>query len=524
MNVAEVLRAHVATRPQARAIVAVRRGLPRNLSFAGLDRASARGAALLRRHGLVPGDAVLVFQPMSPELYVVLVALLRLGLVATFVDPSAGRDHIERCCALVRPRALIAGPAVQLLRLVAPALRRIPLVFGLGFGLPGAVRWAEADRLPPHDPIAETTPETGALLTFTSGTTGEPKAVLRTHGLLLAQQQALARALPRGAGEADLTTLPILVLSNLAMGVTSVIADADLRQPGAIDPAPVIAQLETEPLTSTVASPALLERLTRGCAERGLVLPQLKRIVAGGAPVFPHLLDALQRIAPNAEIVALYGSTEAEPIARLSRSEITPDDRLAMARGCGLLLGRPVDGADVAVLPDRWGRAIGPYSASELEALRRGPGEAGEIIVRGDHVLPGYWKGFGDAETKLGVDDAVWHRTGDAGSFDARGRLWLLGRCAARIDDRHGTLYALAVECALSRHPGIRRSAVVAHRGRRILAVEPDAAIPLDPADLPALVPWARLEGVETCRRLPVDRRHNAKIDYPALRRLLDAR
>ena len=132
---------------------------------------------------------------------------------------------------------------------------------------------------------------------------------------------------------------------------------------------------------------------------------------------------------------------------------------------------------------------------------------------------------FGDAETKLRVDDAVWHRTGDAGSYDARGRLWLLGRCAARIADRHGTLYALAVECALSRHPGIRRSAVVAHRGRRILAVEPDdAAIPLDPADLPALVPWARLDAVETCRRLPVDRRHNAKIDYPALRRLLDAR
>jgi acyl-CoA synthetase (AMP-forming)/AMP-acid ligase II len=143
-------------------------------------------------------------------------------------------------------------------------------------------------------------------------------------------------------------------------------------------------------------------------------------------------------------------------------------------------------------------------------------------VVSGKHVLPGYVHSHGDAETKFRVDTTLWHRTGDLGYFDAQGRLWLLGRCTAQIKDQQGTLYPFAVECAVSAHPAIRRAAAIQLDGRRILTLELRRHIPFPGKEaLARTVAWAGLDAIYIYRHLPVDRRHNAKIDYPALKHLL---
>jgi acyl-CoA synthetase (AMP-forming)/AMP-acid ligase II len=117
----------------------------------------------------------------------------------------------------------------------------------------------------------------------------------------------------------------------------------------------------------------------------------------------------------------------------------------------------------------------------------------------------------------------VWHRTGDAGYLDAEDRLWLLGRCVARIRDAHGDLYPFAAETAVYQDPQVRRAAVVAHKGKRILAVEfYDGKGGRDPAALKSALGWTHLDEVRVCKKIPVDSRHNAKIDYPRLHELLD--
>jgi acyl-CoA synthetase (AMP-forming)/AMP-acid ligase II len=521
VNVAEALVAQARARPHDAAIVAGRRG--DTVTFAELEQASARRAGFLREAGLGPGDVTLVFQPISADLYVTLIAIFRLGAVAMFLDPSGGRAEIDRGCAVQAPRALIATPKAHLLRLLSPALRRVPLKFSTGPMVPGA-RWMGAARHAPRfERVEPRTPEAPALLTFTSGSTGQPKAALRSHGFLLAQHRVLERTLELRPGGADLTTLPIFVLANLGSGLTTLLPDADLRRPGSIDPRPVLAQIRRHRPHRTAASPAFLERLLEGARAEGGRIAGLERIFTGGAPVFPRLLDALAEAAPQARIAALYGSTEAEPIAHLERSEITADDRAAMRSGRGLLAGRPVDEVRVAILPDRWGQPPAPMSCESLLAESLPRGEAGEIVVSGDHVLAGYLGGVGDEETKIAVDGAVWHRTGDAGYLDEGGRLWLLGRCAARIEDDRGTVYPFAVECAASGEGGVQRTAFVAHRGRRVLLVEPQSGGSRpDLSALGAALGWARLDDVRLVPRLPVDRRHNAKIDYVALARLLD--
>jgi acyl-CoA synthetase (AMP-forming)/AMP-acid ligase II len=516
MNIARILQEQCAQRPMQEAIV----DPAERLTFAELDRAAAGAAADLASAGLRPGDRALVFCPMSGRLYVTLIGMFRLGVTAVFVDPSAGRSHIERCCARVRPSAFVATPRAHALRLVSSAIRRLPIKLAIAGWVPGTATIAggAADR-GARDRIESCGSSDAALLTFTSGSTGEPKAAVRTHGFLRAQHQVLADELHLVAGEVDLATLPIFVLANLASGLTSVIPDVDLRRPGAIDAPRLARQIGAEHPTRAAASPALFDRLAAHVRSRGGRLDGMARIYTGGAPVFPNLLRSLSAIAPTAIVSAVYGSTEAEPIAHLDHAEIGSRDLAAMSEGAGLLAGRPVSAIDVRILPDRWGTALGPYATDAAFAAESAPpGTPGEIVVTGPHVLPGYLDGAGDGETKIRVGDRVWHRTGDAGYFDADRRLWLLGRCSARLNDRRGTLYPFAVEAAASDVAGVHRSAFVMHRDRRtlVLELEPGAAL-VERSTLVARFEWAHLDDIVVIDRIPVDKRHNGKVDYPAL-------
>jgi acyl-CoA synthetase (AMP-forming)/AMP-acid ligase II len=238
--------------------------------------------------------------------------------------------------------------------------------------------------------------------------------------------------------------------------------------------------------------------------------------------VFLRLLDQLTHYAPDGQVEAVYGSTEAEPIAHLNAGEISLTDRLAMRRGAGLLSGVVIAEIRLRIIPDRWGQRLGPFTESEFDALKLAPDQTGEIVVAGDHVLNGYLHGRGNEETKFQVGHETWHRTGDAGRLDSSGRLWLLGRCAAKIQDAHGEIYPFAVECVAMEQPSIRRAAFVNCGQKRLLAIE--AGAEFNDTVRQALaqeLDWARLDDVRLVKHLPVDKRHNAKIDYPALLEML---
>jgi acyl-CoA synthetase (AMP-forming)/AMP-acid ligase II len=439
-----------------------------------------------------------------------------------FIDPSAGKRHIQRCCKLIPPKALIASPKAHVLQLLSPALRRIPTKFSTGLRLPGTKPWNRWKRCAAKRDIEPCGQNTPALITFTSGSTGEPKVAVRTHGFLLAQHRVLAKELGLTHRDMVLGTLPIFVLSHLGSGVTSLMPHADLRRPGFIKAGPIVRQIQTYKVTHIVASPAFFECIVRYCQTHQITLSGLKKLLTGGGPVFPRLLDQLKHLAPNARIVAFYGSTEAEPIAQIPKVSMGDKDIQSMSSGKGLLAGYPIKDIHLRIIPDRWGSPIASLSRSQFEALRLPSGKVGEIVVSGDHVLPGYWRGQGNSETKFNVSGKTWHRTGDAGYLDKKGRLWLLGRCIARIEDSRGVLYPFAVESAASEYPNIRRSACVAYKNHRTLAVElEDPEGPKDMTALKAKLSWAAIDRIEVLKRIPVDRRHNAKIDYPALNALL---
>ncbi|MDQ3624414.1 MAG: AMP-binding protein, partial [Verrucomicrobiota bacterium] len=491
------------------------------MTFGEIELAAACVAARLRESGLRPGDSVLVLQPMSADLYIALCAILRLRLVAIFLDPSAGLRHIAACCAVHPPKAFIGSAKAHWLRLLSPALRRIPLKFCTGSPVFGARSLACNGRSTAQCEIEPCAAGTPAIIRFTSGSTGAPKAAVRTHGFLLAQQRVLQRSITLTRGEVDLTTLPMFGLANLAAGVTTVIPSIDLRRPGAIDARLVVEQIQRRGVTRTAGSPAFFEQLATFCERTNRKLEKLEKIYTGGAPVFPGLLRRLQILAPRADVVAVYGSTEAEPIAQVAFRGLLRSDLESTARGGGLVAGRPVEEIQARILRDEWGRPIGPFSRSSFDAQSLPPGEIGEIVVSGSHVLDGYLAGRGDAEIKFRVDGGVWHRTGDAGCFDREGRLWLAGRCAAKVVDSHGVLYPLAAEGAAREFPFVRHCALAGLNGCRVLAVEfAGRATSEHVNQLREALAWAQLSEIRTLP-IPVDRRHNAKIDYGELRKRL---
>jgi acyl-CoA synthetase (AMP-forming)/AMP-acid ligase II len=518
MNIAEILLQRAAELGDSAAIVDVHRNHDRSYSFRELDVTTSSVAAQLRGAGLKPGDGVLLLHPVAAELYLVLIALFRLGCVAILLDPSAGRAHIERCCEIFPPQAFFGSPRAQLLRWTIPALRGVPKAFCSGW-FPGSLRLDLRTDAAPQREIVSLAAEAPALVTFTSGSTGQPKAALRTHGFLLAQHRTLEASLALQVGTRDLTTLPIFVLANLASGVTSVLPDADLRSPGKIAAGPVLAQIQRYKIETTTASPAFLSRLLDECERSGTAMPSLSSIYVGGAPVFPGLLRKAKRVCKQAKVTAVYGSTEAEPMAEVALSNISKEDFTGMEQGNGLLTGRPVSSISLRVIREQWGVSIPRLDARMFERLMVARGEPGEIVVSGGHVLHGYLNGEGDIETKFEVDGVRWHRTGDLGYMDAAGRLWLLGRCNGKIQDARGTLYPFAVECAAMQTPAIRRAALAAMDGRRVLAVEGRETVSRE--DILRSLSWAALDQVVFLDHIPVDRRHNAKVDYVALDRKL---
>lgn len=483
------------------------------LTYKQLADESCRGSAYLQQLGLTPGDVILVFVPMSIDLYVILMSLWRHGMVAMFLDPASGSKNIQNCMSRVPPKAFIGTPKSHFMRLYIKALRRIPVAISTG-SVPFSHRWESKKRFEASNKMVACSADAPALITFTSGSTGIPKGTIRTHGFLQDQKEVLEKTLSLKPGKADLATLPIFALINIACGVSTIIPSVSLKQPGKVDSTPILADIKKHKPQTAVASPAFFDRLLEDKSSDNL--RHLKRIFTGGAPVFPRLLQKLSQKMPNSEITAVYGSTEAEPIAEISLSDIQEDDLMKMAHGEGLLSGHVVDEIECCIFEDNWGKPLQALTQEVFKQRCKRNGQPGEIVVHGRHVLKGYLSGIGDKENKFTVSDRIWHRTGDMGYFDAHGRLWLLGRCAAKIVDEKGIIYPFAVETAAMQQEAVKRAALCQVNESRVLVVETSGTIHEIKDQLRALLARFQIDGLVR-QTIPVDKRHNAKVDYPAL-------
>jgi olefin beta-lactone synthetase len=517
-NIAARLAERAAAVPDRAAIVELRGGRVQRVSFAELAARVGRFGAGMREMGVGEGSRVLLFVPMSVDLYVALLGVLHAGATAVFVDAWADRRRLDAAVAAARPDLFLGPPRAHLLRLASAAVRGIRRHRVVGSAAFPLARLERRET----GPAATVSADAPALVTFTTGSTGAPKAAARSHAFLWAQHLALADHLRLHDGDVDMPTLPVFLLNNLALGVTSVIPDFDPARPAAIEPERILRQAREAGVTTTSGSPAFYERLLDHVERSRARLP-FRAVWTGGAPVFPPLAARLaERVPGGAHVV--YGSTEAEPIAGIPAAELV--ERTTACGGAGgLCAGRPVPGIRLRVIRPHEGPVeLGPtgWSAWEMPA-----GEPGEIVVAGDHVLGSYLDAPNETRRhKIADGGLVWHRTGDGGRLDEDGRLWLLGRVSSRV--RHGgeVWWSTPAELRALSVPGVRHAAYFGaedpeHGERAVLCVEADAAAPeLEPA-LRAALGAIPLDELHVLRRIPRDPRHASKTDVVALRRRL---
>lgn len=474
-------------------------------------------AAMYRSRGIGQGDKVLVAVPMSLPLYRTVLALFYIGACPVFLDEWVSTARLKECLKVVPCKGLIAKRAYLFLALLIKPLRRIPVKIAAGSGHASL----RTTAFPPADVAAEDT----ALVTFTTGSTGTPKAADRTRAYLSAQLAALSPMLSNITGRC-MTLLPIVVLLHLAGGRTTILPPRKYKAAKSATTAHLTVYVAGSKPEALIASPAIIAVICEEAAASsgaGLrtALQNVSTVMTGGGPVYPALAAQMLAAFPSAAITAVYGSTEAEPIAHISAEELR-NAGLETLLTKGLPVGLTAEAAEVAILRLDAEPAAITDLITFVASLER-PGVAGEVIVAGPHVLQHYiGNPLAERETKLRISGKVWHRTGDCGMLDADGRLYLLGRCNERFVWRGRPYYPAIISYALQVMAGVKESALLLIDGqpRFILEKADSAALPEIESCLAELgLPDVAISFV---KEIPKDLRHRTKVDNAGLRAMME--
>jgi acyl-CoA synthetase (AMP-forming)/AMP-acid ligase II len=507
------------------------------LTYAQLEARSNAIAEGLSALGFARGmRAALMVRP-TPEFFLLMFALFKLGVAPVLIDPGIPRDALKRCLDEAEPMAFIGIPLAQAARKLLGWAPRARWTITVGrrwfWGGPtlaaieadGAARLASGEA----QPLADTAADEVAAILFTSGSTGLPKGVVYRHRHFVAQIDMLRTAFGLEAGGVDLPTFPPFALFDPALGLSAIIPDMDPTRPARADPKRLHDAIARFGVNQLFGSPALVKVL----ADHGQPLPTVKRVLSAGAPVPSDVVARMRALLPDdAQLWTPYGATECLPVTVIEGRELQ-ETRAATAQGAGTCVGRPVPPNEVRIIGIT-DAAIGDWSEAQVLAA----GALGEITVAGPSATDSYFRRPQATElakiretTADGVERIV-HRMGDLGWFDEQGRLWFCGRKSQRVLTELGGMYTEQVEPVFNEHPDVRRTALVGagERGvqRPVLCVELNAGVPKDQharilGELEHLgqgyVHTGRIDTFLVHPGFPVDIRHNAKIGREQLAR-----
>jgi olefin beta-lactone synthetase len=477
-------------------------GTGTSTSWTDLHQRVKRIAVGLRATGLEPGDRVALLIPPGPDLVAVLYGCWRAGLVTVMADKGLGLRGLGRAIRGSRPAWIIGPPnalaAARTMRW-APGAQAIQVG---GRAVPGLLVHSTLDQVAARGTAAAPAPPAAtdpAAVLFTSGATGPAKGVRYRHGQLEEQRDALIRTYNITGDDRLVAAFAPFALYGPALGIPSAIPDVDVTEPAALTASALNEACSEVKATLAFASPSALANVIATATTSFPGLARLRLVLSAGAPVQPELLRSVAQLCPAAELHTPYGMTEVLPVADIDLVTIN-----ATGPGRGVNVGHPVDGARVRIDPlnDTMGR----------------------VLVSAPWLSDGYDGLWAREASARSVDGGlVWHDSGDVGHLDTDGSLWIEGRGVHIVSTVNGLLTPVPIEIEAETVPSIGRAAAVGVGPigvqQLVVAVEGDhdGLAPATLADAVRQVVTAPVAAVLSRKKLPVDIRHNAKIDRAAL-------
>jgi long-chain acyl-CoA synthetase len=396
------------------------------LTYADLDAAASRVAAGLTAQGVRRGDRVSLLLPNSAEMCAAIYGVLRAGAAISPLNPSIKRDKLARVIAHAGAAALLTDE--QHLELAQAAAGDVPVL------RPSDL---DGDELP-APPIDV---DLAALL-YTSGSTGEPKGVMLSHRNISFVVGSIVDYLEQTAEDRVLCLLPLSFGYGLYQLLASVRVGGTLvLERGLAFPGRLIQLLEDQRVTGLPGVPTIWQVMVslEGLADREL--PHLRFLTNAGAALPLSVVGQVRSTFPSARLFLMYGQTECARVAYL------PPERVDQQPES---VGIPIPGTEA------W---VARGDGSEADA-----GEVGELMVRGSHVMQGYWKDPEGTAERLRPGRWPWERvlaTGDLFRRDEQSLLHFVARQDDIIKSRGEKVAPIEVEKVLLELDEVREAAVV---------------------------------------------------------------
>jgi O-succinylbenzoate-CoA ligase len=459
-NLGSFLAKRAQLNPRLEALVEVERG--RRFTYAELDRRANRIAAALRSRGVVPGDRVAFLMMNGAEYVEAYFGVAKLGAVMVPLNWRLVPDELAFIIGDSGSTVLLFDSefddAAIALQAGDTPIRTWLRVGDAGQGPDFAEDYAAATAAEGDEPVESDACDDDLLfIMYTSGTTGLPKGAVHTHGTMAAASITMNMTADIRLGDRYVQMLPLFHVGALLPLTGCIHRGATIVLMRQFDPARVFPLIEEERVTTGLAVPAMLNFMLAAENHESHDHSMLRWILCGAAPVPVALIEKYAEL--GIEIHQVYGLTETCGPACL----ISPEEALAKAGSTGpaffhtevRVVGE--DGQDVA------------------------PGEIGEVIIRGAHIMKEYWnRPEATAETIRGG----WLYSGDLASIDKEGFVYIQDRKKDMIITGGENVYPAEIEDVLARHPKLAESAVIGMPSQRwgesaaaIVAVKPGESV-----------------------------------------------
>jgi acyl-CoA synthetase (AMP-forming)/AMP-acid ligase II len=418
----------------------------------------------LRGQGLNNGDRVALLLPDIREYLEADFGTMSAGLVRVPLDPRLTRRELKAQLAHAGARALIThfefGEKVQDL---AAELEDLNIIVSAGGSLPDAQDYEALLQRASDQPLPVGSGDDLAALNFSGGTTSAPKAIMLRHRNLMVAAQNIIQGFSIGPDQIFLNVRPmwpiaqIQLLSHLLAGAAVVLGDR-------FEPESLAGLITRSRADRTSLVPSQLVRFINHLERSRDAMQSLKTVHVGGSSIPPSVFERALAVL-GARIGVHYGLTESPVTTYL------PPDRLDPKAGQHHLIdsvGRELFSCEVRIASD----AAGPNPRHD---------GVGEILIRGGHVMAGYWRD--EDATRAALRDG-WLHTGDLGRIDGHGDIYIVGRLKDVIRSGSTSIVPKEVEDVIARHPAVAEVVVLGtpdiEWGEAVtafVALNPDAAV-----------------------------------------------